>query len=100
VWIGHGAILLPAIAIGSGAVVGAGAVVTRDVLPFAVVAGVPARVIRYRFSDGQIERLPALAWRNWTHEALASALSDFRRATLDEFLDRYEYVRPRAARIR
>jgi len=53
VWIGHGATVLPAIAIGSGAVVGAGAVVTRDVPPFAIVAGVPARVIRYRFSQGR-----------------------------------------------
>jgi len=43
-----------------------------------------------RFSTGQIERLLALAWWNWEHEALASALRDFRQATLDEFLDRYE----------
>src|SRR5262245_20357849 len=51
VWIGHGAVILPGVTIGTGAGVGAGAVVSRDVPPFAVMAGVPAKVIRYRFSE-------------------------------------------------
>ena len=56
VLIGHGAIIMRGITIGNGAVVGAGAVVTRDVPPYAVVAGVPAKVLRYRFSGKDIER--------------------------------------------
>ena len=46
VWIGHGAVVLPSVSIGNGAAVGAGAIVTKDVPPFAVVAGNPARVVR------------------------------------------------------
>ena len=51
VLVGHGAILLRGITIGNGAVVGSGAVVTRDVPPYAIVAGVPARILRYRFNE-------------------------------------------------
>src|SRR3981081_4674130 len=51
VWIGHGAIVLPGRSIGTGAVVAAGAIVTRDVAPYSIVAGVPARPIKARFTD-------------------------------------------------
>lgn len=90
VWIGHGAIVLPGRNIGTGAVVAAGAIVTRDVPAYTIVAGNPARPIRRRFSEQQAERLVALAWWNWDHEALRNALPNFRKLSVDEFLDRYE----------
>jgi acetyltransferase-like isoleucine patch superfamily enzyme len=62
VWIGRSAILLPGVCVGDGAVVGAGAVVTKPVPPYAIVAGNPARLIRYRFNEDIIARLQAIQW--------------------------------------
>lgn len=88
-WIGHGAIIKPEISIGIGAVVAAGAVVTKDVPPFAIVGGVTATVIRHRFSPEIIERLLALAWWDWDHDRLRTALQDFRDLPAEAFLERY-----------
>jgi virginiamycin A acetyltransferase len=65
VWIGQGAVLTPGVKIGSGAVIAARSVVTSDVPPYAIVGGNPARVIRMRRSEAEIERLLALAWWDW-----------------------------------
>jgi len=92
VWIGHAAIVLPGRAIGNGAVVAAGAVVTKDVAPYAIVAGNPARVIRQRFSDPIAERLQQLRWWDWPHERLRNALPDFRGLSIEGFLDKYEKI--------
>jgi acetyltransferase-like isoleucine patch superfamily enzyme len=62
VWIGRSAIILPGISIGHGAVVGAGAVVTSLVPAYAIVAGNPARLVRYRFAEDLIARLLATSW--------------------------------------
>jgi hypothetical protein len=70
--------------------VGAGAVVTRDVAPYAIVAGNPARVIRPRFPVETADRLQRLAWWNWDHARLRAALPDFRRLSIERFLDKYE----------
>lgn len=62
VWVGHGATIRAGLTIGNGAIIGCGAVVTHDVPPYAVVAGVPARVIRYRFSDEVCSQLEESRW--------------------------------------
>jgi phosphonate metabolism protein (transferase hexapeptide repeat family) len=90
VWIGHGAIVLPRRTIGTGAVIAAGAVVTKDVPDYAIVAGNPARVIRQRFPDAVAGRLKALAWWDWDRSRLQQALRDFRALDAEEFLSRYE----------
>lgn len=62
VWVGHGAVITGGVTVSDGAVVAAGAVVTKDVLPYEIVGGVPAKVIRRRFSDRIVKRLLALKW--------------------------------------
>jgi phosphonate metabolism protein (transferase hexapeptide repeat family) len=90
VWIGHGAIILPDVKIGHGAVVAAGAVVTRDVEPYAIVAGVPAQFLRWRFAPEVGSRIIALAWWDWDHERLAETIGDMRALSPEEFLARHE----------
>lgn len=92
VWIGHGAIVLPGRNIGTGAVVAAGAVVTKGIPPYSIVAGNPARVIRHRFPNDIAERLQRLAWWDWSHDTLRSALPDFRKLTIEDFLNKYELL--------
>src|SRR6202171_5809463 len=102
VWIGHGAIVLPGRSVGTGAVVAAGAIVTKDVPAYTIVAGNPARPIKRRFPEAITSRLAELAWWDWDHEALRTALPDFRRLDVEDFLVKYEAaggtVRSRAKR--
>ena len=70
VWIGYEAVILSGVTIGDGAIVGARAVVTKDVPPYTIVAGVPARPIRKRFDEETIAKLQALRWWDWDEERL------------------------------
>jgi len=70
VWIGSGATVRGGVTVGNGAVIGAGAVVTKDIPPYAVAAGVPARVVKYRFSEEKIRELTETAWWDWDDETV------------------------------
>lgn len=76
-WIGHGALIKPGLTIGNGAVIGQGAVVTKDVPPYAVVVGVPAKVIRYRFDQKTIDMIQEIKWWDWSHEQIKANFQDF-----------------------
>ena len=90
VWIGHGAIVLPGRRVGTGSVIAGGAIVTKDVPDYTIVAGNPARPIRRRFPEEIAARLMQLAWWDWDHETLRLALPDFRTLIIEQFLDKYE----------
>ena len=83
VWIGNSATIMPGVAIGAGAIVAAGSVVTRDVPPYAVVAGNPARVVRERFDAATVARLLAIAWWDWPAERITASLDAIRGADID-----------------
>ncbi len=82
--------ILPGRSIGTGAVVAAGAIVTKDVPAYTIVAGNPARPIKRRFPESVAGRLAELAWWDWDHETLRRALPDFRKLDVEGFLEKYE----------
>ncbi|MFB6174029.1 MAG: DapH/DapD/GlmU-related protein [Halobacteriales archaeon] len=87
VWIGHGATVLPGVTLGNGAAVGAGAVVTGDVAPYTVVAGVPAEPIGRRFDPETAARVEATEWWDWEHDRLRERLAALR--DIDRFLEEH-----------
>ena len=90
VWIGHGAIMLPGRNIGTGAVIAAGAIVTKDVPAYTIVAGNPARPIRRRFPEEIADRLRRSPGGTGTMRRCARALPDFRKLAVEDFLAKYE----------
>jgi len=89
-WIGAQAMIMPEVKIGNGAVVAAGAVVTKDVEPYTVVGGVAAKFIKRRFTENVAERMQALAWWDWSHDRLLEVLPDMRALPAEAFLEKYE----------
>ncbi len=87
VWVGKNAVIMSGVKIGDGAVIGSGAVVTKDVPDYAIVGGVPAKVIKYRFSQEQIKALKEIAWWNWDDKTIAERFDDF--LDIDEFITKY-----------
>lgn len=87
VWIGANAVIMDNVKVGHGAVVGAGAIVTKDVPPYAIVVGMPAKVLKYRFSEDQIRFLLDFQWWNKSDQWIRDSYKDFH--DLDFFIKKY-----------
>jgi acetyltransferase-like isoleucine patch superfamily enzyme len=88
VWIGRRALVLPGVTIGHGAVVGAQATVTKDVPPYAIVAGTPARIIRWRFSEETIAKLLVIRWWDWDEDQVKRE-ADMLAGPIEDFVSRH-----------
>jgi len=90
VWIGHGVTVLPKVNVGDGAILAAGAVVTKDVPPYTIVGGVPAKQIRERLPRHLAARLRRIAWWDWPFELIMRRLADFQSNDVEAFCDRWD----------
>ena len=87
VWVGYEAVIMSGVKIGSGAIIGTRAVVTKDVPPYTVAAGVPAKPIRRRFDDSTIETLEKLRWWDWRDEKLAAAIDAIQTGNIKQLVE-------------
>ncbi|SEM32094.1 chloramphenicol O-acetyltransferase type B [Chryseobacterium taichungense] len=90
VWIGSEAMIMPGITVGDGAVIGSRALVTKDVEPYSVVGGNPAKQIRKRFSDEHIDKLLEMQWWHWDEELLKKAIPLLCDSNIDGLYDFYK----------
>lgn len=90
VWIGAGVFIKDGMTIGNGAVIAAGAVVIHDVPPYAIVGGVPGKILKYRFENDTIDKLQKLKWWDWNSQRLKSNVSLFQQSNIHEFISRLE----------
>lgn len=97
VWIGTGATIMSGVTVGSGAVIAARSVVTQNVRPYALVGGVPAREIRRRFPDDQVEALLEIRWWDWPIERILESVPELCAENIDEFIERHGARSPREA---
>ena len=84
VWIGYEAVILAGVTIGDGAIIGTHAVVTKDVPPYTIVGGVPAKPIRKRFDDETIAQLLRLKWWDWSEEQIAQNIQVIKSGRIEQ----------------
>lgn len=82
-WIGYDAVIMAGVTIGDGAIIGTRAVVTKDVEPYSIVGGIPAKEIRKRFSPDIITRLQKLQWWNWDTDKINKSISAIQAEDID-----------------
>jgi hypothetical protein len=90
VWIGHAAIVMPGVSVGTGAIIGSNSVVTKNVPDYTIVAGNPARIIRRRVTEDVEMAFKRIAWWDWDREMIIKALPDFRRLDAAAFAAKYD----------
>ena len=83
VWIGYEAVVLAGVTVGDGAIIGARALVTKDVPPYTIVGGVPARIIRRRFPEDTIAKLLKLQWWEWPAEKIKGCIGAIQRGEME-----------------
>ena len=84
VWIGYEAVIMAGVHIGDGAIIATRAVVTKDVPPYTIVGGVPAKTIRKRFSQETIDKLEDLKWWNWSHEKIRANITAIKNGQVED----------------
>ena len=89
VWIGAGSHILPGVSVGTGAVIGAGSVVSRDLPPYAIAVGTPATIVRYRFDEKTIEHLLASEWWTWSRDEIRTKEALFTQPLTPALIDEY-----------
>lgn len=92
VWIGANTVIMPGVIIGNGAIIGAGAVVTKNVPDYAIAVGVPAKVIKYRFSKEIIEELLKLKWWNWDREVIKDNIHLFQSEITEDTINKLKNI--------
>ena len=89
VWIGAKSTIMSGVKIGHGAIIGSTATVAKDVPPYAIVVGNPGKIVKYRFTEKQIESLLKIAWWDWTEDRIKTEAMTLWSDNIDEFIDKH-----------
>jgi acetyltransferase-like isoleucine patch superfamily enzyme len=89
VWIGAKSTIMSGVNIGNGAVIGSNSTITKDVPPYAIVVGNPGKIVKYRFTEKQIESLLKISWWDWTEDRIKTEAMNMWSNNVDEFIDKH-----------